>query len=311
MLTMDSCCFPKIGEDDSVEKLKTWQDKGWVDLIITDVLEKETEELYGEHRKKVEEKTKSLSKDYGLPLLGHISSKFWFSPVNGSVEKFLEIYEVVFNEPWQEKAKKNNTRDALHLHTHLINDRDYFITRDSRILGKRDELECLGIKVRTSEAAIKEMEDYWRKNGIFPPEIITTPKIIVGTCFFDQFLIKKPSGSVNFAILKSKDDFFIFRGTLYSPNGEELIEFSEKPIIKHEKASLHAYSFESQNKNRIILDKKSFACVVATYNRKKILEARVLTKGHLLVQGEFFNKRGKIEVSACKEELRIFGPICL
>ncbi len=374
LLTMDSNCFNAKTQKDypEVEQLKTWQDNGWIDLIKTDVLERESENCYGQHLRNLRDKTKNLSLDYGATM-----------PDIGILE---QIYTAILfsGMSWE---KEGNRFDAQHLACHVMNGRDYFLTEDGHFLDKKDELEKrYGVKVRTPRDCINEIEGLWRKEGTFPPEILTNPKIIAGTCIFEQFLPRTAEGDIIFEASKWHDNWFILRGTLYSPEGEELISFSEKPSIRNERASLFSYQFEPYSKNKIILDKEKYACVVAEYREKlpfsfelnfrtdlpgndilenlrpkfrnsgvklsesdrngmfrlekgklqgtvwgvenkaiqtyvlmekgskldvyrtrKVFEARVLNRGHLLLWGEFSDEEGKVKVSVNKEELILSG----
>ena len=69
LLTMDSCCFAaKDGEDyPQIIHLKSWQDNGWVNLVKSGVLEKESEHegLDALSRQRLKGKTKNLAVDYG------------------------------------------------------------------------------------------------------------------------------------------------------------------------------------------------------------------------------------------------------
>ena len=69
LLTMDCSCFAaKDGEDyPQIIQLKSWQDNGWVDLVKSGVLEKESEYegLDGLSRQSLRGKTKNLVVDYG------------------------------------------------------------------------------------------------------------------------------------------------------------------------------------------------------------------------------------------------------
>ena len=77
LLTMDSSCFSKTGDDyPEVKKLKKWQENGWIDLIKSGVLEKESEELQGQSLQTLKEKTKNLSIDYGPIFQDHTSMKY-------------------------------------------------------------------------------------------------------------------------------------------------------------------------------------------------------------------------------------------
>jgi hypothetical protein len=190
---------------------------------------------------------------------------------------------------------------------HLINDRDYFVTRDRHhILRNAAELEThFGIRVRSPRDCVKEIEDYWKVNGTFPPATLTNPIIIAGTNSLEQFVLQRPNGSLIFAAIKSKDDHFRIKGTLYSANGRELIDFSDKPPIKDMKASLYTNPSEILSRNRIIIQKERFAHVVADYDGKKILEARIITGGHLLIWGMFFDENRKKVADVGKEKLEL------
>lgn len=309
LLTIDSSCFSKKGTDyPEVKKLKKWQENGWVDLIKSGVLEKESEEVQGQFLHTLKGKTKNLSTDYGPIFVGHTSMKYAWPYFSGKI-RFEEVYKIIFGEWQRGKKADSKMRDAIQIFYHLINDRDYFVTKDiQHLIAKATALENnFGIRVRVPQDCIKEIEAYWKKADTFPPEILQIPKIVAGTCIFEQFFLKRLDGSLLFGVHKTQNNNFVLRGSLYSPNGKELVEFSDSPIIKGAKASLHQQpSSEDFNRYRIILEKQKIPRVIAVHESMKIFEAQVLSMGHLLLWGEFYNEKGEKVASATKDELGLY-----
>ena len=134
LLTMDANCFDARTEDDypEVKKLKGWQDYGWVDLIKTDVFEKDHEGSYGQHLQSIENKASDLSLDYG------------FSYGTTDIGRFQMLYnEILFRGVIGGNKDKIKARmcDVGHLACHSVNERDYFLTKDGDFLLKKNELE--------------------------------------------------------------------------------------------------------------------------------------------------------------------------
>jgi hypothetical protein len=122
-VTMDSSCFSPAEDYADVEVLKCWQDKGWVDLIKTGVLERENKgDDSGQYIEVLRAKTKGLSLDYGIVVYGapgtpngeHIPGEYmWWYGTGRS--KFEQIHEVLFGKNSQQgKKSAGNIRDALH-----------------------------------------------------------------------------------------------------------------------------------------------------------------------------------------------------
>lgn len=86
-------------------------------------------------------KSKELPEDQGVGLWGHF--RWGHGKWGGNEDSYVnKIKKLLFPdiEKMNEKKKRNALRDCIHLSTHIVHERDYFITTDKTILKNKDGL---------------------------------------------------------------------------------------------------------------------------------------------------------------------------
>ncbi len=329
---MDSSCFAASEEKqnfkDEIKELIELNNKGWVDLIKPDVSEKETQAFLEKATKisakgkkafeNLKNKTKTLATDYGTGLNGHTYSK-WI--VSGRKSKLIEIYTALWGKPLWQKGKQgpNKIRDAMHLDTHLINERDFFITNEVKhFLNRRATLKKMfNIEIMNPEECLKKIKEYWLNNpGSSPDSIqISPPRIIAGTCLFKGLNLRTPEGQSIFSIFTDENGFYFIQGTIYDFSGEVILEIKENGRIRVGKngggTSLHFFA-DPARKAKILFDNELYPHIIFIFNSEKLLEAKILGDGSLWLFGKFYNKKGQQIACFNKNMLEIGpAPICI
>jgi len=320
-ITMESSCFAASQKrqkfKDEIKELMDLNDKGWIDLIKPDVLEKETDDILGRGKTSLRDKTKTLATDYGIGLWGHTHSK-WI--VDGRKSKLIKIYNALWGKPlWQKGGQeKNKIRDAMHLDTHLINERDFFITNEEKhFLNKKGILKKkFNVEILNPKECLEKIKEYWLNNPGSSPDSsrnhsILSPRIIGGTCIMRGLNLRTPDGQSIFSIFTNTNGFYFIQGIIYDSSGDILLEIKDGVKICKEEARLHALA-DPVRKAKILIEDKLYPHIIFIFNSEKLLEAKVLGDGSLWLFGKFHNEKGQQIAYFNKDVLEIGpAPICI
>ncbi len=329
-ITMDSSCFAAFEKrqkfENEIEELIELNNKGWIDLIKPDVLEKETQDFLEKAAKidankitafeNLKNKTKTLATDYGIGLYGHTYSK-WI--VGDRKSKLIEVYTALWGKPlWQKgKQEKNKIRDAIHLDTHLINERDFFVTNDRHFLYKMDVLKKkFDVEILNPKECLEKIKEYWLNNSGSSQNssqnfLILPPRIIAGTCLFQSLNLRTPEGQSIFSISTNTNAFYFIKGIIYDFSGDILFEIKDRIEIYKEGACLHGIA-DPAREAKILLEDKLYPHIIFIFNSEKLLEAKVLGDGSLWLFGKFYNKKGQQIAYFNKNVFKIGpAPICI
>lgn len=154
-ITIDTNCINVRKALDSLNKLEEWHSLGLIEIVKTDVMDTE---LRGDARL---EKSSKLNEDLGVGVWDHSR---WGHAVWGGEDvhyRLEEIKKVIFPDfnKLTEKRRKNATRDAMHLATHLMHNRDFFVTLDKQILSKKEDLlREFNVEVLSPEQCVEKLK---------------------------------------------------------------------------------------------------------------------------------------------------------
>lgn len=330
-ITMESSCFAakekKQKFPDAIKELTKLNNKGWIDLIKPDVLERETQDFLEKATKittkgitafkNLKNKTKTLATDYGTNLHGHTHSKW---SISDRESKLTEVYAILWGKPLWQKGKQeiSKIRDAMHLDTHLINERDFFVTNEKHFLDKINILKIkFNIEIMNPEECIKKIKEYWSNNSSSSScyssnTTILPPRIIAGTCLFNSLNLRTPEGQSVFSIFTDANGFYFIQGTIYDSSGKAILEIiKEKVKIHGEKTWLHALP-DPARKAKIFIEDKFFSHIILISNSKKLLEVKVLGDGSLWLFGKIYNEKGQ-QIAYFNKNVFEIGPapICI
>ena len=322
-ITADSSCFAASDNRQSfreeIGRLLEYNVKGFVDLIKSDVLEKESEDLRStELKSQLKNKTKRLATDYWAWFSSDHTGSGW-AVGGGSESKFEEIYSTLFGETFAGETigNKGKIRDAIHLDIHLINERDFFITLDKKhFLNKKEILrQKFNVEVMNPQECLIAMEAYWANDPGSDPRsrknlCLLPPRIIAGTSLMPSLNLWTPEQKSIFSISATTDGFYFIQGIMYDSFGDRVCELEKCAIIRKQRAGLHTLSDPGRT-GRIIICGKLYAHVILISEREKLLEAKVLGDGSLWVFGRFYNDKGQEIAHVTKEWFKLGpGPVC-
>jgi hypothetical protein len=161
-MTFDTSCI-NSSEDESappaIRELEKMHAEGKIEIFKADVVDTEL----GEGNESLRLRSQKYSEDLGVLVWGHSrwGHSLWGGP---SVDYPLEeIKDTVFPDFSQmsKKSQDRAIRDAMHLATHRMYRRQYFVTRDKHhIIKARTQLaEKFGIVVITPDECLAKLSD--------------------------------------------------------------------------------------------------------------------------------------------------------
>jgi len=152
-----SVIYPDDGQTPTaIRDLERLHEKGSIIIFKTDVVDTEL----GENKKELSAKSARFLEDMGFAVYGH--SRYSHALYgSGSQYPFEELRELVFPN-FNQMTKTNQdkaTRDAMHLATHYMYRRDFFVTLDNRhLIANRRSLEArFGIIVLTPDECLRKI----------------------------------------------------------------------------------------------------------------------------------------------------------
>lgn len=159
-ITFDtSCIYPH--EDTSspaaIRELEMMHVEGRIEIVKADVLDTEL----GERNERLREKSEKYPEDLGVAVYGH--SRYGHAVYAGPEVDypFEQIRDLLFPSfaKMSKESQDRAVRDAMHLATHRMHKRDFFVTRDEHhmISHSKDLEEKFGIVVVTPDECVRRL----------------------------------------------------------------------------------------------------------------------------------------------------------
>jgi hypothetical protein len=160
-ITIDTNAINARRRDERLNLLEQYSRKGLVRVFKTDVLDTELLTDKTNHGPKRKDKASNLPEDIGVWVLGHSRLGHMRVARKEDAKVQDEIIEVLFQKTRQQLTTRQ-LRDAMHLHTHLLHQRDFFVTTDrGHILSKKELLRKeFGINAGTPEECVQFIEGF-------------------------------------------------------------------------------------------------------------------------------------------------------
>jgi hypothetical protein len=158
-ITFDTSCIYSSGEEAprAIRELEKMHAEGKIEIVKTDVMDTEL----GEGNERLRLKSEKFPEDMGLGVYGYSRYGHARYPGPETDYPFEKIRDTLFPDLGQmnKKSKDRAIRDAMHLATHRMYKRQFFVTRDERhIINNRKELEeKFGIIVLTPEECLARL----------------------------------------------------------------------------------------------------------------------------------------------------------
>jgi hypothetical protein len=165
VLTIDTNSINTRQADENLNLLEEWHKKGMVEIVKTDVMDTEFMKASQRRRDLFTKKSSQYQEDmgeayYGDSRYGHAL----YGPLkNYPLETVKQILFPNFNK-LTEEGKERARRDAMHLATHYMYKRDFFITTDNHFLKNRDALKSkLSIVILRPDECVSRLRSEFTK----------------------------------------------------------------------------------------------------------------------------------------------------
>jgi hypothetical protein len=153
--------------DTNLNKLEEWHLKGIIEMVKTDVMDTELLKASPRFREVFMNKSSRYREDRGVGTFDHSR---WDHAVFGGIgggsydrnyprDEMLRILFPGFENITDEDEKSRAIRDAMHLATHYMHRRDFFVTLDMKhFIAHRDALkERFGVVILTPEECVSRV----------------------------------------------------------------------------------------------------------------------------------------------------------
>lgn len=154
-MTIDTNCINTREADQYLNRLEEWHRKGLIEIVKTDVMK--TEFLKANRR--FTQKASEYREDFGVGVFDHSRwdrSKFYDPSIDYPVERIKRIVFPRF-ESLVSEEKTRAQRDIMHIATHHMHKRSFFVTTDKVITGKKEDLEKSGVVVLTPKQCVSRL----------------------------------------------------------------------------------------------------------------------------------------------------------
>ncbi len=161
-VTVDTNCINAKGMDQALNSLEDLERQGIVQLRKTDALDTDLVDDEGASAEKRRQKSARLPEDMGIWILGY--SRLNHTRLAGEDDgpAVDRLSHLLFSESLSALAKKSRhrqVRDVMHLYTHIMHKRDYFVTRDHDFLDHADTIRKeYGTRVGTPGQCIASIQ---------------------------------------------------------------------------------------------------------------------------------------------------------
>lgn len=130
-ITIDSNCINAKSNLEHMNIIEKAESEGKIQILKTDTMDTEFQKNNGYPIGL--EKSKKYDEDIGIWILGHSRLGHTKFATDETKSSFDLLKTVLFPD---KKLTQNDIRDCMHINTHIMYKRDYFITKEKRLLGK-------------------------------------------------------------------------------------------------------------------------------------------------------------------------------
>jgi len=158
-VTLDTNCINSKRKDDALNCLEDLERQGILELRKTDALDIDLMSDTGIDAERRCQRSATLPEDMGVFILDQ--SRLDHARLAGDTDgpNLNHVAILPFQRPLRllgENGENQSVRDVMHLYTHIMHGRDYFVTRERAFLRKREDvLEEYGTRVGTPEECVE------------------------------------------------------------------------------------------------------------------------------------------------------------
>lgn len=311
LITVDTNLINTKQEIAAMNKLEDWNNKGLIQLLKTSTMDVEFEKHKNdERRKRFLAKSSRYKEDHGINLVDHCNTFMPHCCIRNEI--FDTITEILFpNLTREDKNFEQKIRDAMHLNTYYMNDRDFFVTNDKHFLSKKDDLKSkFGIKIIKPEKCVELIESFLKNDnsGSMPirdPDICN-PSIIVGNELSSQLCIKD-NHYVYLAVKNLENKYFYVYANLWNKDGYHVAECSPEGIKCHYDKGRVSCSLNTENIKDIYMpfEKQLYSELFVSYDNELLLGAELLKSRDLLLYCKLYSTNGEIVANIHKDKCEV------
>ena len=165
VVTIDTNSINARQRDADLNNLEEWHLKGIIEIVKTDVMDTEFLKASPEPREAFMNKSSRYREDVGVGAYGHSRRHHAVygeaNDLNYPRDEMLRMLFPRFEYLTNEDEKSRAIRDAMHLATHYMHRRDFFVTLDTRhFIAHRDALkERFGLVILTPEECVSQLSE--------------------------------------------------------------------------------------------------------------------------------------------------------
>ena len=174
VITIDTNSINTRQRDANLNNLEEWHLKGLIEMVKTDVMDTEFLKASPEPREAFMDKSSRYREDVGVGAYGHSRRHHAVygeaNDPNYPRDEMLRMVFPRFEYLTNEDEKSRAIRDAMHLATHHMHKRDFFVTNDKHFKSARDALrERFGVVILTPNECVSRLSE------MLPPDRATSP----------------------------------------------------------------------------------------------------------------------------------------
>ena len=162
VVTIDTNSINTRQRDANLNNLEEWHLKGIIEIVKTDVMDTEFLKACPEPQEAFMNKSSRYQEDVGVGAYGHSRRHHAVygeaSDPDYPRDEMLRMLFPRFEYLTNEDEKSRAIRDAMHLATHHMHKRDFFVTNDKHFKSARDALrERFGVLILTPNECVSRL----------------------------------------------------------------------------------------------------------------------------------------------------------
>lgn len=159
-IVIDANCINAKGALEAMNKIEAYHEAGVIELLITSTLE-------------VEFSNAPLQNEKAQKYMSIGGAVVFFSGTMHSSQgavpqksKFDKYFKEIFPNEQSEKSRVRSLRDCLHIDQAVLNNCDYFITQEKKLISAGNNIDNLKreIKIVEPEQCLLELQKYFKRN---------------------------------------------------------------------------------------------------------------------------------------------------
>ncbi len=295
---------------DSMNELEAYHDAGLIEILKTSTLDAEfnTAPLQKEKAKNYK-----MIGGTGPAFMGddHMADAMPGAVVGES--EFYKYYLEIFGPELGEKFCRRSIRDCMHIDQAILNNANYFITNEKRLIQAGQQVDAIHEKIRilNPEDCLTELKDYLVTNhGTSKIETLknnlkSCGPVMIGSNSSFGFTITDPVMKEILLSSYIKDGQLMIEANIRDVTGKLILEIKEGEKMKFHFDGVGVHCLGGGPLN---LGEKSFGQVTIGDNDTIYLSARSLSSNRVLFDTvNLFSSDGKRKIIVDKEMLELQG----